>query len=285
MLLENQSFKEITPMSYDIVSLKKFIEKCGRTCYRSESLITDDSYINFYDNAIKQKHFSILEHGTVYLSIRSFVALGFETYLFYKDNKYSKTILKGDDCFITTNLRVIVENNRIDDLRFMVAEPTYHIVRRTIELRTSIQVYKELTRHRSPSFCVESTRYCNYSSDKFNNSIKFLIPFWFKHKVENLKEFDTNEIEKLKDEFSSEEKAYLYQMIEAEDSYNIISEKLGPQAAAYVLPQSTMASVVITANTEEWNHIFALRAFGETGTPHPDTKNLMLTIYNNNFKR
>ena len=285
MILEHQLFQNITPDSYDLVSIKKFIEQCGRICYRSENLITQDSYIDFYDKAIKSKHFSILEHGTVYLTIKSCYLTAFELYLFYKDNKYSKVLLKGDDAFITTNFRVIVENNRYDDLRFMVAEPSHHERRRSVALRTSIQVYKELTRHRPASFCIESTRYCNYTSNKFDNNIRVLIPFWFTTQHLYSDPINDENIDSLKNAITEEEFAYIKDQLDTEKAYNTISKKFGPQAAAGVLTQNTMATVIITADVSTWNHIFALRVFNETGTAHPDTQAIMNEVYLNYTKR
>lgn len=102
----------------------KMIELAGRTCYKSENNITEDSAKEFVDRMIKLGHGAMLEHGTIYLTIAK-TAMNIGDPIFYVRNKYSK--VNEDDYFyyITTNMRVIVENNRLDDLQYQV-EPTEH---------------------------------------------------------------------------------------------------------------------------------------------------------------
>lgn len=102
----------------------KMIELAGRTCYKSENNITEDSAKEFVDRMIKLGHGAMLEHGTIYLTIAK-TAMNIGDPIFYVRNKYSK--VNEDDLFyyITTNMRVIVENNRLDDLQYQV-EPTEH---------------------------------------------------------------------------------------------------------------------------------------------------------------
>lgn len=110
----------------------KMIELAGRTCYKSENNITEDSAKEFVDRMIKLGHGAILEHGTIYLTIAK-TAMNIGDPIFYIRNKYSKVneddyfYYNEDDYFyyITTNMRVIVENNRLDDLQYQV-EPTEH---------------------------------------------------------------------------------------------------------------------------------------------------------------
>lgn len=283
MILEQQSFKEITPTEYDLESQKKFIELCGRVCYRSEHLITEDSYKDFYDRAIKRGHLAILEHATVYMIMDAYTVY----HLFYKINKYSETVIKNGQCYITTNLRVIVENDRWKDLKFLVDKPTiYHKKRRSVMMRVDIQVYKELTRHREASFCIESTRYCNYASDKFSNHIRFSVPYWFnvgpilQTYIDKKKPIQYEDLSVFGKELSSDQAEYLICLIDTEWRYVTLSTHISPQAAAGILPQNTMATIVLTAGEQEWEHIFDLRALGKTGTPHPATKNIMMQIYN-----
>ncbi len=102
----------------------KMIELAGRTCYKSEDKITEDSAKEFVDRMIKLGHGAMLEAGTIYLTIAKTI-MGFGDPFFYIKNKYSK--VNKDDLFyyITTNMRVLVENNRLDDLQYQV-EPTEH---------------------------------------------------------------------------------------------------------------------------------------------------------------
>ena len=126
-------------------------------------------------------------------------------------------------------------------------------------LRCDVGVYKDLTRHRHCSFAIESTRYCNYSKDKFGNEITFIKPI-------NLKE-------------NSDEYVIWYNtMYEIEEGYNQMS-RLGctPDQLRMLLPHSTAAYVNIKANIREWRHIFGLRC---AKAAHPSVRQIMLMTLN-----
>ena len=158
----------------------KQIELAGRTCYKSTDKITEYSAKPFVDRMINSKHTAMLEHGTVYL--KRIVDYSKDDYNIFEDsyeqNPYSKITYDSGVCYVTTNLRVLVEHNWLDDLKY-ICEPTeYHKKRYTFRLTTSIGVTRELNRHRVNSIAEQSTRYCNYSKDKFGGEITFCIPSW-----------------------------------------------------------------------------------------------------------
>lgn len=103
-------------------------------------------------------------------------------------------------------------------------------------------VSHELVRHRIASFAQESTRYCNYSKDKFDNGITFIKPFFFKDGTTEYEEWECA-------------------MNNAEQSYLFLINKCGstPQEARSVLPNSTKTEITITANYREWRNFFKLR--------------------------
>lgn len=130
-------------------------------------------------------------------------------------------------------------------------------------------VTHEMVRHRDASFAQESTRYCNYSGGKYGSSITVIDPLFF-DKNEKLRYVDgcdraINKYIVWKDCMDYIENAYM------------LLTKLGatPQEARTVLPTSTKAEIVITAQVHEWNHIFDLRVLGKTGAPHPQIKEVM----------
>lgn len=91
----------------------KHIEVVGRTCYKSEDKITEDSYLRFIDILKKGQHYAMFEHGTVYLTVPK-KDLGEEINkqsILLLNNKYSKYIEDSENLYITTNFRVIVEND------------------------------------------------------------------------------------------------------------------------------------------------------------------------------
>lgn len=162
MKLTKPSF-EILDQQCGLEGIYKQIEIAGRTCYKSEDKITEDSAKEFVDRMIKSGHGAMLEHGTVYLKfnviIHSF-GRGYLGGLKYKDNPYSKVVLSKEDTtqYVTTNLRVLVENDWLDDLQY-ICEPTeYHEKRITVKFTTDQGILREFTRHRVFSFAVESTR-------------------------------------------------------------------------------------------------------------------------------
>lgn len=112
-------------------------------------------------------------------------------------------------------------------------------------------VSHELVRHRMASYAQESTRYCNYSKDKFGNELTFISPcFWSKG--------------------SREYEEWYAAMSNAEDIYfELINWGVTPEQARTVLPNSIKTEVVMTANIREWRHFFKLRVLGTTGKPHP----------------
>lgn len=114
-------------------------------------------------------------------------------------------------------------------------------------------VSHELVRHRMASFAQESTRYCNYSKDKFGNELTFIRPcFWEDEQVRCPLSVWASAMERA-------EKAY----------FELIGMGVPPEQARSVLPNSIKTEIVMTANLREWRHFFKLRAIGITGKPHP----------------
>ena len=141
----------------------------------------------------------------------------------------------------------------------------------TIQMICDIGVYKDLTRHRIASFSIESTRYCNYSKNKFDNEIKFIRPvFYTDNWVHTNYEGSAMTEEELKS-------MYWYNcMEEIQDTYMKMSE-LGciPDEMRMILPHSTAAEVTMTANIREWRHILSLRCAKMT---HPAIRQLLIPL-------
>ena len=269
------------------------IELAGRTCYKSEDKIQYDEQGNsltakgFVDRMIKSNHLAMLEHGTVYLTIPGESEpdeWGRVDYSpcykgKYIGNKYSKvnyeywnqepTDTQKEFCMaiprskihITTNLRVLVENGWLDDLKY-ICEPTkFHEKRYTFKVTTSIGVTRELNRHRVNSIAESSTRYCNYSKDKFGNEVTFCLPNWIK----------TTEYAEINDE----ERIFFRNCRHAEYDYlELLNKGWQPQQAREVLPLCTATEAVYTAFKSDWKHFFDLRYFESTGKVHPNMKEL-----------
>lgn len=170
--------------NFDGQALLKQIEAAGRTCYKSEDKITDNSCETFIRGIIKRGHEAVIEHGAI-------------------------------------------------TARFICDRGVTH----------------EIVRHRLAAYCQESTRYCNYSGDKFGNEITVIRPsFWNTDNVQYA--------------------FWLEAMQDAEAHYfRLINEGASPQQARSVLPNSLKTEIVMTANPREWRHFFKMRC---SPAAHPD---------------
>lgn len=132
---------------------------------------------------------------------------------------------------------------------------------RSVKFVTDRGVSHELVRHRVASFAQSSTRYCNYSKDKFGGEITFIDS-------SNWENMSKSEVLAMYNSFKAAEDAYMY----------LIKEGCTPQLARSVLPNQLMTEIVVTANMDEWHHIADLRLSGTTGAPHPDMKHIMTEL-------
>jgi thymidylate synthase (FAD) len=280
MKLIKPSF-EIWNQPAGLEGVYKQIERVGRVCYKSEDKITEDSAKPFVDRMIKSGHGAMLEHGTVYLKCETEVINryihpedgeeeDFNKLEKYEYNSYSVTNDDGIYLYVTTNLRVLVENDWLDDLQY-ICEPTeYHEKRITVHFVCDRGVSHEFVRHRVMSFAQESTRYCNYSKDKFGNELTFIQPCWLDD--ERLKLYGPYHTV-IRDK--SLESIFIASLNNAEKDYiDLIDLGWKPQEARAVLPNSLKTELVVTGFVSDWNHFFDLRARGTTGAPHPQAKEL-----------
>lgn len=127
----------------------------------------------------------------------------------------------------------------------------------TFNFITNRGVTHEFVRHRPASYAQESTRYCNYSNDKFNNEITVIEPLYY--------EVGSPLYEEWKSGCEHDEKTY----------FNLLELGAKPQEARGNLPTDVKTELVITATEEELQHIVDLRWLGVTGAPHPQAKEIM----------
>jgi len=216
----------------------KMIELAGRTCYKSEDKITENSAKEFVERMIKLGHGAMLEHGTVYLTI-------------------AKTAMNiGDPIFYIRK-----ENNRLDDLQYQVEPTEHHEKRITAKFICDRGVSHEFVRHRVFSFAQESTRYCNYSKDKFNNEITFIQPSWNYFKTACYMGIDNFDGDIFERALRDTERRY----------FELIEKGWKPQQARQVLPNATKTELVMTGFESDWEGFFKLRC---SGAAHPDAQKL-----------
>lgn len=256
---------EILEQEPGLQGIYKQIELAGRTCYKSLDKITEDSAEGFVNRMIASKHYAMLEHGTVYLRVPINIDIAGD---FLDDvTTWTKCKLVTEDTgnwwAITTNYRRIIELGYESHLQYLCEPTEFHEKRVTVRFTTSNSIMREFTRHRSHSFAIESTRYCNYSKDKFNNELTFIQPFWIN--------------EEMSLEEASRYALFRGLLEDAETTYlNMIKSGMKPQEAREVLPLATKCDMVMTGFISDWEHLCRLRSsFAETGQPHPDMKALV----------
>lgn len=277
MKLIKPSF-DILDQQCGLEGIYKQIEIAGRTCYKSEDKITEDSAKGFVDRMIKSGHGAMLEHGTVYLAMPMETIIPIEANRWgkYTKNPYSKGFkiceVNGQKrVAVTTNLRVLVENDWLDDLQY-ICEPTEHHEKRvTVRFICDRGVSHEFVRHRVFSFAQESTRYCNYSKSKFNNEITFIIPCWT-----DIPEGDygSRVYPKIVQRGWHDGVAQIFidDCRYSEDGYfRLLNEGWAPQQARAILPNSLKTELVMTGFISDWKHFFELR---DAASAHPQAQEL-----------
>ena len=228
---------------------------------------------SFVDRMIKSGHGAMLEHGTVYLFLDRKPQNGdLDEYVYqedfynrYKNNKYSKIQCNIDGTFVTTNYRTIIENGWSDDLKYICDPTKYHEKRVTVKFVMDRIGSQSFCRHRVFSFAQESTRYCNYSKDKFGNELTFIKPTWYTG-------IDKTGSGKLVTSENNTEVELQSVLKEVERSYfTLLMEGLKPQEARAILPNCLKTELVMTGFTSDWNHFFELRC---DRSAHPDAQYL-----------
>lgn len=287
---------EIWKQDDGIDSMWSHIARCTRVCYQSErkknSEETDEEFVrrvilHAKPDHSEANHLSVLEHGTVYLTIPYMGNSKYKAnYSFINTllhNKYSKFKCEFEDDLIkayhiTTNLRVIVENGLMQALKYVVTPTSYHYRRVSVAFTTNIGISRETNRHRANSPSEESTRQCNYKGN-----LKICPPAWM-NAEDNLsnvpvdgfaRDICVQRVDNMWDAWDY----YWFALKAAEFSYNNLI-RLGwkPQQAREVLPLATKTQVVYTAFIEDWERFFRLRGDGISGAPHPNLKPLVLTL-------
>ena len=257
------------------------IEIAGRTCYKSEDKITLDSAAKFVERMVKSGHGAMLEHGTVYLFL---TMSSRQQYFKYCSNPYSVANSTGEaekgtwNGFVTTNYRVLVENGWLEDLEYICNPGKEHEKRITVRFVCDRGVSHEFVRHRVFSFAQESTRYCNYSKDKFGNELTFILPPWVDERQlgeQNSRELLIQMGSLDNPTYSQEDLNELYFLSGLASSeiqyFNLINNGWKPQQARAVLPNSLKTELIMTGTIEQWKGFFVLR---DAPSAHPQAREL-----------
>ena len=300
---------EIIEQGPGLQGIYDIIEKCGKTSYKSE-VKGGEVAKRFVDSRAKEGHGAVLEFGTVYLRIPWDEH---DDVVFYENNSYSRVnrVFREDDedgiiYFVTTNYRVLVENDHLDDLKYLCEPTEYHEKRYAVKFIVDRFTGEEFIRHRTFSFCRESSRYCNYSKDKFGGSITFVIPPWIDlPECEDLAYWDGDWVD-MKDMKiicpgdRTRTNAWLRALDFAETHYMVLTndwsdmdgvpeEDKDPwqaQQARTVLPCAIKSPLAMCGFSKDWVHFFCLRSdISLTGKPHPQAQELANPLRDEFIKR
>ena len=282
MKLIKQSFEILEQKDYSLIGIKKFIERCGRVCYKSEDRITDDSYEKFVNMLEKRDHARPLEFGTVHLKmilpdfegfIHSLLTIGM------LNNIWIKHAYKGDVIYITTNYRYYLDIIKYfpNVKKYLTEEDNeYYPKRYTVHFITSRGVMDEFRTHVGLSHLAESTRYCNYSKDKFDNELTFIIPSWLDtpegHYTWETMFGDNRYI----DTSSPIKEQYNATLFIAEKNYlDFIRQGWTPQQAREVLPLSVKSELISCGFEDAWENFFYRRCAKDA---HPMAREIAIPL-------
>lgn len=238
------------------------VANCARVCYASNnnSNISDEQFCK--NVLIANNHLSMFRHATIYCKYNKndwnrytvdtfhlaqninvidigdlYIIMNGQSYLEFKRNNIAETLK--------------IDSHIIKDLPNELNE----YKRFTFKVITQISTSRELNRVSPNNIAERSTRYCNYSKDKFDNQICICKPYYY----------DNLEI--------ADQLAFINRMSEYEGNYlNRINRGWKPEDAREFLPLCTATEVVYTYNVREWRRIIDLRYYGTTGKPHPNAK-------------
>ena len=277
----------------------KKIERVGRTCYKSEDKITEDSARKFYRGLVSRKHTAMVEHAVFLFKLDRFQ---YDVLKVTNKYKYLNFTDDGGRYLVSGNLRALNESGALclcKALYDLDSELIYNEGMRTFlstyELEGKVSVIDfsdlknptenefmnhfymtfhyvtdrgvthEMVRHRPASYAQESTRYCNYTKNQFGGELTFIKPTNWDTLPDNVKLRYTRAWEVAEDEYA-----------------RLISYGQTPQQARAVLPNALKTEIIMTACAGELEHFFDLRSRGVTGAPHPDIKTVAdkaLTMY------
>lgn len=281
MQLIKQSFEILEQKDFSLIGIKKFIERCGRVCYKSEDKITDDSYEKFVNMLEKRDHARPLEFGTVHLKI---ILPDFEGFIHslltigMLNNIWIKHAYKGDVIYITTNYRYYLDIIKyFPNVKeyFTEEDNEYFPKRYTVHFITSRGIMDEFRTHVSLSHLAESTRYCNYSKDKFNNEITFIQPSWI---ILDKEMTSTNELCFLTNQYDIENPnlRYLASLVQANYAYlSLLHNGYTPQQARDVLPLAVKSELISCGFEDAWSNFFYRRCANDA---HPMAREIAIPL-------
>ena len=308
MKLIKQSFEFINQTDFSLVGIKKHIERCARVSYKSEDKITDTSYEKFVNMLESRGHDRPLEFGTVHLKMpesefRSLIDI-LTSSRTYNDSwmhyKVVETWEEGYTVYVTTNYRYykLMWNQMITLSKYFDKTDSEHYPKRyTVHMILDRGVMDEFRTHVGLSHLAESTRYCNYSKDKFGNELTFIKPCWlnvpegkYNHCIMVSKNSPDIRVECVgSDEIGKyynieeDEGLFLNGLVQSELTYLhlINNKKWTPQQARSVLPLGIKSELISCGFEDAWENFFKRR---DAPDAHPMAQEIANPMHKEFFK-
>ena len=284
MKLIKQSFEILEQKDFSLIGIKKFIERCGRVCYKSEDRITDDSYEKFVNMLEKRDHARPLEFGTVHLKMHILYFLRLKNVLCINkmwNNGWIKYHYIGKLAYVTTNYRYYLSIIKVyPDIQksFDTQDDKLYPRRYTVHFITSRGVMDEFRTHVGLSHLAESTRYCNYDKDRFNNEITCVIPHYCPDLIGgNSYDLYTCKFELTQTEGLSEKSAkWIESMCQAEQDYiDLLNDSCTAQEARDVLPLGIKSELISCGFEDAWSNFFYRRCANDA---HPMAREIAIPL-------
>lgn len=283
MKLIQQSFELLEQKDFTLKGIKQFIERCARVSYKSEDKMTGTSYEKFVEMLESRDHARPLEFGTVHLKIvyedfQTLIAI-LRCYKVYNDLWLKYNDVEDEDenwVYVTANYRYYKEM-----CKYVIWLPTCfdeedspkYPRRYTVHMVLSRGVMDEFRTHVGLSHLAESTRYCNYSKDKFDNEVTFIIPYWVNTHCPNKE----NEGPSIADSEWSNAMEF------AEKYYfSLLAKGWVPQQAREVLPLSVKSELISCGFGDAWENFFYRR---DAKDAHPMAREIAKPMHEEFIKR
>ena len=256
----------------------KFIEMAGRTCYKSEDKITEDSAEGFVRKLIQAGHLAMVEHSNFVVRANDVFTPSYVALIKEQIGKYINIKKWKDHIYIGGSLTAWAQVTM--EIKYAAVLVPYIEIYGKLFDQSMVTIYSpwevcphdeilpslhrfaakficdrgvshELVRHRPCSFAQESTRYVNYGG----KDMEFIEPAEY-------------------EEWGAHTQSHFEMLCEGtEQTYkDLLHHGLKPQQARAVLPNALKTEIVVTADAAEWAHIRKLRT---ARTAHPDMQRVM----------
>lgn len=270
----------------------QFVEKVGRTCYKSEENMTTTSAVSFVEGLVARDHWAMLEHAWLHIRIGSIEVELHE--MFDVHEKFLVKTVLGLDTIISGSFRAFYESHFCQEnknVRYYLQQtyPEVFGVCEEMDFRKSLHV-EELSDEETIELMTHKKCKKEIIMKHIPHTVKFTCDRgvsheFVRHRTASFAQESTRYCNYTKGKFGSEitvirpifyekgtENYNIWEnaMLEAEKNYNALIENgCKPQEARSVLPTSLKTELIVTASEEEWQHIINLRHKGTTGAPHP----------------